>query len=48
MLKLKQKWDEKYPKKSYISMQNLRDNAARLQKEFEMDVGSDEAQIELD
>ena len=36
MLRLKRRWDEKYPEKKCVSNQNLRDNAARLKKELEI------------
>ena len=46
MLKLKWRWDEQYPEKNCISKQNLRDNAARLKKELEMNVRSEKTKIE--
>ena len=46
MLKLKWRWDEQYPEKNCVSKQNLRDNAARLKKELEMNVRSEKTQIE--
>ena len=48
MLRLKRRWDKQYPQKNHISKQNLRDNAARFKKELEMNVGSEEAQIEIE
>ena len=47
VLRLKQRWDEQYPEKNHVSKQNLRDNAARFKKELKMNVGSEEAQIEI-
>ena len=46
MLRLKRRWDEQYPEKNCVSKQNLRDNAARLKKELEMNVRSEKTQIE--
>ena len=46
MLRLKWRWDEQYPEKNCVSKQNLRDNAARLKKELEMNVRSEKTQIE--
>ena len=43
MLRLKRRWDEQYPVKNHASKQNLRDNAARLKKELEMNVRSEKA-----
>ena len=34
MLRLKRRWDQRYPQKKHISKQNLRDNAARFKKEI--------------
>ena len=48
MLRLKQRWDKKYPEKNRVSKQNLRDNAARFKKELEMYVGSEKSQIEME
>ena len=46
MLRLKHMWREQYPKKT-IAKQNLKDNAARFKNELKMNVGSEEAQIEM-
>ena len=48
MLRLKWRWDKQHPEKNYVSKQNLRGNAARFQKELEMNVGSEKAQIEVE
>ena len=48
MLRLNRKWGKQYPEKNRVSKQNLRDNAARLKKEVEMNVGSEKAQIEVE
>ena len=34
MQRLKMRWDKRFPNKSNISKQSLRDNAARFKKEF--------------
>ena len=34
MMRLKERWDERYPNKSYISKQNLRDNSARFKQQL--------------
>ena len=34
MERMKRRWDEKYPEKTRVSKQNLRDNAIRYKKEF--------------
>ena len=34
MLRLKQRWDRKYPNKQHISKQNLRDNAMRFKQQI--------------
>ena len=47
-LKLKWRWDEQYPEKNCVSMQNMRNNAARFTKELEKNVGSEKAQIETE
>ena len=47
MLRLKRRWDEKYPEKKCVSKQNLRDNAARF-KVLEMNVESERAQIKTE
>ena len=48
MLRLNRKWGKQYPEKNRVSKQNLRDNAARLKKEVEMNVGSEKAQTEVE
>ena len=48
MLRLKRRWGEQYPEKNSVSKQNLRDNAARLKKELETNVGSEKAQVEIE
>ena len=48
MLRLKLRWDKQYPEKNHISKQNLRDNGARFKKELLMNVGSEQAQIEIE
>ena len=47
ILRLKRRWDEQYPEKNRVSKQTLRDNAARFKKELEMNVGSENAHIEI-
>ena len=34
ILRLKRRWDQRYPQKKHVSKQNLRDNAARFKKEI--------------
>ena len=48
MLRLNRKWGKQYPEKNRVSKQNLRDNAARLKKEVEMNIGSEKAQTEVE
>ena len=45
---MKRRWDEQYPEKNRASNQNLRDNAVRFKKELEMNVGRENAQIEIE
>ena len=48
ILRFKRMWDEQYPEKNRVSKQNLGDNAARFQKELQMNVESDKTQIEIE
>ena len=48
ILRFKWRWDEQYPEKNRVSKQNLGDNAARFQKELEMNVESEKTQIEIE
>ena len=48
MLRLKWRWHEQYLEKNRVSKQKLRDNTARFKKEFEMNVGSEKTQIEIE
>ena len=48
MLRLKLRWGEQYPEKNRVSKQNLRDNAAKFQKELEWNVNSEQAKIEIE
>ena len=48
LLRLKQRWDKQFPEKNYISKQNLGDNATGFKKELEINVGSEEAQTEIE
>ena len=48
MLRLKRVWRKQYLEKNRVSKQKLRDNAARFKKEFEMNVGSEKKQIEIE
>ena len=48
ILRFKRRWDEQYPEKNRVSKQNLGDNAARFQKELQMNVESEKTQIEIE
>ena len=47
-LRLKWRWDEQYPEKNCVSMQNMRNNVARFKKELEKNAGSEKVQIETE
>ena len=48
MLRLNRKWGRQCPEKNRVPKQNLRNNAAILKKEVEMNVGSEKTQIEVE
>ena len=46
MLGLKRRWDQCYPQRKHVSKQNLRDNAARFQKEIMINDSTESIQDE--
>ena len=38
---LEKRWDEQYPEKTFVSNQNIRDNALRLKDEMNKELGDE-------